>query len=312
MLNRRTFFRITAGGLAVTQLVGLSLFAAETKGKSIRLGGQLFETYRSPEEWIRILKSKKYRAAYCPVIPGSPKALIREYAEAAKENDVLIAEVGAWSNPVSTDPSEAKAALEKCIEALSLAEQIGANCCVNVSGSRNAKYWAGPDKDNFSQEVFNLVVETTQKIIDEVNPKHTTFVLEPMPWSIPDSADSYLQLLEAVNRKAFAVHLDPVNLIRSPREFYGNGDLIRELFQKLGPHIRSCHAKDIILREDNYIPQMDEVRPGMGNLDYPVLLTELAQLNDIPLMMEHLRTDEEYGLAADFIRRTGNALGITI
>ena len=50
------------------------------------------------------------------------------------------------------------------------------------------------------------------------------------------------------------------------------------MFAKLGPHIRSCHAKDITLREDNYIPQLDELRPGLGSLDYSVYLRELSKL----------------------------------
>ena len=35
-----------------------------------------------------------------------------------KEHDIVIAEVGTWSNTISSDPDEAKAALEKCIAGL--------------------------------------------------------------------------------------------------------------------------------------------------------------------------------------------------
>ena len=37
-----------------------------------------------------------------------------------------------------------------------------------------------------------------------------------MPYLLPDSPDSYLALLEAVDRERFAVHLDPVNMINTP------------------------------------------------------------------------------------------------
>ena len=84
------------------------------------------------------------------------------------------------------------------------------------------------------------------------------------------------------------------------------------MFSKLGPHIKSCHAKDITLREDNYIPQLDEVRAGLGNLDYAVFLQELAKLDDVPLMMEHLETAEEYDLAARHIRSVGKSINIFI
>ena len=101
-------------------------------------------------------------------------------------------------------------------------------------------------------------------------------------------------------------------MITSPRDYYGNGALIKEMFDKLGPHIRSCHAKDITLREDNYIPQLDELRPGLGSLDYSIYLRELNKLDNVPLMMEHLKTGEEYKLAADYIRSVGKSVSLNI
>ncbi|HDS06044.1 MAG TPA: sugar phosphate isomerase/epimerase [Bacteroides sp.] len=278
----------------------------------MRLGGPLFTPYDDPSEWIRVLKELGYRAAYCPVEPGTDESTVRDYAIAAAKHDVAIAEVGAWSNPLSPVPGEAEAAVEKCISGLQLAELIGARCCVNISGSKNEKYWAGPHEDNLTGETFDQVVEVTRKIIDAVQPSRTFFALEAMPWSFPDSTETYLQLLKAIDRKHFGVHLDPVNMITSPRDYFNNGVLIREMFTKLGSHIRSCHAKDITLREDNYIPQLEEVRPGMGKLDYSVFLEELAGLKDVPLMMEHLETAGEYRLAASHIRTIGRSVGVSI
>ena len=62
---------------------------------------------------------------------------------------------------------------------------------------------------------------------------------------LPDSPDSYLKMIKAVDRPAFAVHLDPCNLINSPQRFYHNTALLNECFDKLGPWIVSCHAKDL-------------------------------------------------------------------
>ena len=86
-----------------------------------------------------------------------------------------------------------------------------------------------------------------REIVDAVEPRRTFFTLEPMPWTLPDSPDSYLELMSAIDRRQFAVHLDPTNLINSPAKFYDNAGLLRECFAKLGPHIKCCHAKDITL-----------------------------------------------------------------
>ena len=103
-----------------------------------------------------------------------------------------------------------------------------------------------------------------------------------------------------------------MNLIVSPQLFYKSGELIKECFNKLGPYIRSCHGKDIVLREDIYTPQLTECRPGLGSMDYAVFLNELSKLKDIPLMMEHLNTAEEYDLAAAYIRSVAKGEGILI
>jgi sugar phosphate isomerase/epimerase len=311
MMKRRHFIQTAGGGFAAAHLNPF-IKATGTDSLFVRLGGPLFDPYGDPEEWARLLTLSGYRAAYCPVEPDADPVLISNYRDAAARHDIVISEVGAWSNTISPDPEEASESVKKCIAGLELADRIGAKCCVNISGSRNEKYWAGPHQENLSADVFDLVVENTKKIIDAVKPKQARFALEAMPWSFPDSTETYLQLLKAIDRPHFGVHIDPVNMIRSPREYFNNGALIREMFSKLGSKIVSCHAKDIILREDNYIPQMDEVRAGLGKLDYVVYLQELARLEDIPLMMEHLNTAEEYKLAAGYIRSVGRSVHISL
>ena len=310
-MNRRAFTKKTVQAASILGLTSaLPAFVAEKP--FIRLGGPLFDKYDGPDEWVAALKKYGYRAAYCPLKTDAPTDQIKAYESAAKKADIVIAEVGAWSNPISTDSASAQLAFRKCVDSLALAEAIGANCCVNISGSKNPAQWAGPHKDNLTKETFDQIVDVTRRIINAVKPTRTHFALELMPWSYPDSVDSYVRLIKAIDNKRFAVHLDPMNIIVSPQVFYTNGALIKECFKKLGPYIKSCHGKDIILKEEVYTPQLVECRPGLGQMDYSVYLTELSKLKDIPLMMEHLPTTEEYQKAASYIRSVGAKEGITI
>jgi sugar phosphate isomerase/epimerase len=131
-----------------------------------------------------------------------------------------------------------------------------------------------------------------------------------MPWALPDSPDSYLELIKAIDRKQLAVHLDPVNMINSPRRYYNNGAFIKECFDKLGPFIKNCHAKDILLGT-NLTVHLEEVLPGTGGLDYKVFLTELSKLKNVPMMLEHLETREDYTLAAANVRKVAKSIGVT-
>ncbi len=267
----------------------------------MRLGGPIFDAAGDPAAWAQAVRAAGYRAAYCPLKPDADDATVRAYADAAARADIVVAEVGAWSNPLSPDAATRQAAIAHCQASLHLADRIGARCCVNITGSRGPK-WDGPDPRDLTDETFYMIVQTVRDIIDTVQPTRTYYTLETMPWAYPDSADSYLSLLAAIDRPACAVHLDPVNLVCSPQRYFGNAALLRECFEKLGPHIRSCHAKDILLAPELTV-HLSEVRAGLGALDYAVFLAELARLDpDTPLMLEHLTAEEDYRLAAEHIR----------
>jgi sugar phosphate isomerase/epimerase len=277
----------------------------------MRLGGRIFAKFSSPGEWVAAVKAAGHSAAYCPLEPGASAEEIRAYADAARKADVIIAEVGSWCNPISPDEPTRRAALGKCKTRLALADAIGARCCVNIAGSTAAQ-WDGPNAGNFTDDAFDAIVASVREIIDEVAPTRTFYTLEPMPWVPPDSAESYERLIEAIDRDRFAVHFDPVNIVSSPRLYYENGAMIREFLRRLGPRIRSCHAKDTRL-EGELTVHLNEVRPGLGNLDYVTYLTELDRLDpDTPLIIEHLKTEEDFVAAADHIRSVASACGVAI
>lgn len=275
----------------------------------MRLGGPTFRQFDDPAVWIAELRRLGYGAAYCPVDEQADAATVADYARAAQAADIVIAEVGAWSNPLSPDTGVRRAAIELCQKRLALAEAIGARCCVNIAGSRGT-VWDGPDPANYADDTFDLIVAVTREIIDAVRPMRACYTLETMPWIAPDSIESYQQLIRAIDRRAFGVHLDPVNLITSPGLFFRSGDFLRECFARLGPHIRSCHAKDVAL-DPRFISHLSEVRPGLGNLDYVTFLTELSRLDvDAPLMLEHLEGEADYAAAAAHVRAIAARAGL--
>jgi sugar phosphate isomerase/epimerase len=277
----------------------------------MRLGGPVLAEADTAESWAAAVTSAGYRAAFCPVAPDANNETIRGYADAASKADIVIAEVGAWSNPLSPNPADASEALEKCKGSLALADKIGARCCVNIAGSCGKK-WDGPDANDLTEDTFDRIVCVIRDIIDTVKPTRSFYTLETMPWMYPDSPNAYLRLIKAIDRKRFAVHLDPVNLVCSPQRYFSNRDLIKECFETLGEHIKSCHAKDILLR-DRLTVHLDEVRPGQGKLDYATFLRGLSRLDaNTPLMLEHLPTEEEYSAAASHIRSVAAKEGISL
>lgn len=277
----------------------------------MRLGGPIFQETHAPASWVAAHQAAGYRAAFCPVGPDAPDNEVAAYVKAAADADIVIAEVGAWSNPNSPKDDERRAAIEKCKRQLDLAERIGARCCVNITGSRG-EIWDGPDPKNLTRETFDMIVDVTREIIDAVKPRRAAYGLETMPWMYPNSPETYDRLLKAIDREGACVHFDPVNLINSIDRYYESGKFIRECFRILGPRIRSCHAKDIRIQPALTL-HLIEVQPGLGELDYNAFLSEANRLDpDLPIMMEHLATEPEYQAAGAHIRKVAEEGGMSL
>lgn len=247
----------------------------------------------SAEKWAAKMVSLGCKSVVFPLNCEAPDSQIDEYVAAAKENDLLIAEVGIWRNAIDRREDERKKNLEYSIGQLALADRIGARCAVNVGGSRGSR-WDGGYKDNFSGEVWELTVDMARKIIDEVKPKNTFFTLEPMPWMVPTGPKEYLKLIEAVDRDRFGVHMDIINMINCPDRYFFHDEFLEETFDLLGDKIKSCHLKDIRLL-DGYTFQLKECAIGEGvfNIEKYVELADKYD-KDMPMIIEHLSSDEEY------------------
>jgi sugar phosphate isomerase/epimerase len=253
-----------------------------------------------PEEMARAYVAGGYNAAVCPRASLDDPQRIRAIRDAFARHDVMLAEVGVWNNMLDPDPAKRAANLAANVRGLALAEAYGAVCCVNIAGSFNPTKWDGPHPRDLSDEAFELTVQNVRHILDAVKPARAFYTIETMPWAVPDSPESYLRLIEAVDRAMFAVHLDPVNMINCPSRYYDTGAFLRECFRLLGPWIVSCHAKDIVMRPELTV-HLEEARPGLGTLDYATYLREISRLErDIPVMLEHL-PQGEYPAARDSV-----------
>ncbi len=295
---------------ALTLLGAAPLARSWAAGRAVRLGGPIFLKSEDPAQLAREHRRLGYSAAYCPEAKTGDTGRVQAIRDAFAKENVVIAEVGAWKNMLDPDAAARKANVEYVGERLALADAVGARCCVDIAGSYNPKYWYGMHPKNLSREFFDATVENCRRVIGAVKPTRTRFAIEMMPWSIPDGPDSYLRLIKAVDRPAFAVHLDVCNVINSPERFYNNQAVIEECFTKLGRWITSCHAKDLAWVPE-YNVHFAEVIPGRGVLDYAAYLTQISKLPvDAPLMLEHLKNAGEYDEGRAYIQNVAAKAGI--
>ncbi len=315
--TRRAFLRDALAATATTIVLkpgaasnGLAR-ASDSAQLPIRLGGPAFTNTDDPEALALAHRKLGYRAAYCPNVSLSESDKVRGFSEAFAKQDVVIAEVGRWCNLLDPDPEKRRKNLENVTDGLALAEALDARCCVDIAGSFSPTSWFGPHRDNLSRKHLDAIVENARKIIDAVKPKRARFTYEMMGWAFPDSPESYLKVIKAVDRKAFGVHLDPCNIVNSPAKFYENTALLNECFDKLGRWIVSCHAKDLTWDVEMNV-HFREVIPGKGEMDYTTYLKRLAKLpQNPPLMLEHLSSADDYAAAREHIFAMGRRAGLS-
>jgi sugar phosphate isomerase/epimerase len=275
----------------------------------MRLGANIYN-YTSASEWINIHIAKGYGAAYWPLGVDAPVGDARDYLNAARDHGVIIAEVGIWNNMNDPDPAKRAANFDYAVRRLETAEFVGARCAVNISGSRNS-IWDAPHPLNLTKDTFDMVVTGTQRLIDAVNPTHTTYTLEPMPWMYPHDISDALALLAAIDREAYAFHIDMANLVNSYDKYISTGEFTREFFAPIKDKIRSVHVKDSKIDETRMTLHIDEAIPGDGDFDIATLLILCDTLDpDTPIMLEHLSSEAEYDKATAHMRKLAGELGL--
>ncbi|MCP1383420.1 sugar phosphate isomerase/epimerase family protein [Runella salmonicolor] len=303
-LTRRRFLHssgIVVGAVLLPQF--------KSTPNALRLGGPIFLKSDDPVELAKEHRRLGYSAAYVPKVELKDTPRIAALRKAFAAQNVIIAEVGAWVNMLDADAEKRKKNMAYVTERLALAEEIGALTCIDIAGSYNPKHWDGPDARNLTKEYFDATVENCRKVIDAVKPKTAKFALEMMGWSLPNDADSCLKFIKAIDRPAFAAHVDIANIINSPERFYQNTALINDTFKKLGKWIVSCHAKDVVGKDVHFA----ETMPGRGGMDYATYLRNVTALpREVPLMLEHLRTPEEYDEARLYVMKMAKDTGIPL
>lgn len=267
---------------------------SEKGEEKMRLGVSTAFSHENGKEWAQKHKALGLGAVVFPLDYTASNEKIEEYVLAAKEADLVIAEVGVWKNVIAKDPKEREEAIKYAIGQLALADRIGARCCVNIVGAAAGSRWDGGVKENYSEATWQKIVSSIQQIVDAVKPKKTKYTIEPMPWMVPSSPEEYIHLLKDIDREEVGVHLDLVNMIHCPERFFFQEEFMEKCFSLLGEKICSCHLKDIRLKEE-YTFQLEEVACGEGSLNIE-LYAKLAQSQDdeMPMIIEHLENDQQY------------------
>jgi len=274
----------------------------------------------SPEEMIKRRRDEGYTAVKGARHPGGnvgepwhsmTEAERREVVEACRKYDVVIYEVGGYTNLVTPDSAQLRENLKRLAHCIEVAESVGCGMVGTVAGSRDPKNLINVHPDNWTLETWKLLVRSIKQVLRDTSGMKAVIGMEAQVTTIIDGPKAHKRLIEDVGSDRLKVNLDPVNMMCLKRYYHTTG-LINECFDLLGEDIVGCHAKDTYIWPDKQTVHVQEVCPGKGVMDYETYLVRMSRMKrPRALEPEHIR-DDEYPEAKAFIEKTAARVGVKI
>lgn len=217
-----------------------------------------------------------------------------EFGELVRDRGLTVGECGYWENLLTRDERERETRIRTVQGLLERADAMRVDCVVTLAGSFGGSWAGAPHPDNWSDEARDLVVENCRRILDGVSLDHTTYAIEPWYNSFAHRPRELRNLVDAVDRDSFGIHMDAMNM-HSIGDVYQSAQLIDEAFDLLAADVAAVHLKDIRWNPEPGILSLEEVIPGNGSMDYDRYVRRLDELPDrTPVFTEHWETDEDF------------------
>jgi len=235
----------------------------------------------------------------------------REVVAACKKYDVIIYEVGGYTNLIHPDPARLRENLKRLAHCIEVAESVNCRMVGTVAGCRASKNLIVPHPDNWTLETWKLLVKSIKQVLSDTSGMKAAIGMEAQVTTNIDCPLAHKRLMEDVGGERLKVNLDPVNMM-SLAKYYRTTELVNECFDLLGEDIIGCHAKDTFIWPDKQTVHVQEVCPGKGVLDYEQYLVRMSRLSwPRALEPEHI-PDEEYPEAKAYIEKIAARVGVKI
>ncbi len=290
MTSRRHFLR-TVGATVVGLSAGES-FAAEPTTNTVHLGMMLqgasaADLHANAKAIAAVgFDTVQVTFAFHPTADE-----LKTLAQALKEFKLKTAAFGTYFNlfrPGDTGFMESSQAAMKIIAAH--AELFDCNQFVTWSASY-ASQFAGADPRNHTPEaVAQLHRAVSEVILPILDPIKGRIAFEPFFVHVVGTLALAKEVLAPFPADRVGLLCDPPNFI-SPDLYPQRQDEMLRLFRELGDRIHLCHFKDMKLNPAG--PNVEYPGPGGGEMNYPLMLSEIRRLNrPMPCIIEHINPEQ--------------------
>ncbi len=222
----------------------------------------------------------------------------------------LYQATGYWQCLIHPDETERKKAVRTLQEALRVAGDLGARGIDTGPGSLNPTGPWNPHPGNWAPECKDRLIKSLRESAKAAEDNGVYLSLEGHQVVVLEDPEATKDVLDAVNSPWVKCDLDPANWI-TLKTVFTSGDYIHHMFDLLGDHIISGHAKDVSI-VNSHIIHLPNSAPGTGMLDFSVYLSRMHTLNpDYPLIVEGA-SEADLPDTSAFLHRTAKELGIEV
>ena len=209
--------------------------------------------------------------------------------EVAKRNMVISALSGEV-NMVHPDPVVRQDEIRRLELLISSCKRLGTSIIATCTGSRNAESMWRNHPDNETEEAWQVLHSTLNKLLPIAEKHGVILAFEPEVNNVANTIRKSRRLIEEMRSPNLKVVMDAANI-------FGEGELPRmkeildEAFDLLGNHIAIAHAKDLDRDGD-----AGHLAAGTGLLDYERYVSLLCSLSfDVPVILHGLSENQVDG-----------------
>ena len=288
-LSRRHFLGTVGTGIA--GIGATNLFGAELQKDNIRLG-MMLQGGSAAELQAR---AKAVAAAGFDTVQLTfffqPTAEeLQSLARALKELKLKVVAFGTYFNlfrPDDTGFMGANQAVMKLVAAH--AALFDCKQFVTWGASYSARFDGADPRNHTPEAVAQLHRAIREFLLPVLDPINGRVAFEPYFPHVFGSIELAKEVLAPFPARRLGLLLDPPNFI-TPALYPNREAEMRRLFRELGKRIHLAHFKDLKLNPSGQ--SVDLPGPGGGEMNYPLLISEIRKLNrPLPCLIEHINAE---------------------
>ncbi|MGV8982025.1 sugar phosphate isomerase/epimerase family protein [Clostridium sp.] len=209
-----------------------------------------------------------------------------------KSENVGIAVLGCYINPIHPDMAERRKQIERFKEHIRFARDFGCSLVGTETGS--LKVDNSSEYDNQSESVFETLIQSLKELVKEAEKFGVIVGIEGGKNEVVTTPKKMRRVLDLIPSNNLQVIYDPTNYL-SAYNFKNQDEIIKEAFELFGDRMVVLHAKDFVIKNG----EISTVAAGSGNLNYELILKLLKEKKPfINILLEDIKeVDMDAGMS---------------